>query len=92
MKPPRQVTFLSRDTYRRRRVRDAARLLPIFGAGVFLLPVVWAASEAGAPDTAQGFIFVFSVWAGLILLAAGLSRLLRASNTDEGDRDGTDQP
>ena len=32
MTPPRQPPFLARKTYRRRRMMDAARMLPVLGA------------------------------------------------------------
>lgn len=69
----RQPLFLARATYRKRRLRDGARLLPIFGLLMLLVPLLWpATARAVAPHWA----FVFAVWAGLIVLAGVLSRRL----------------
>ncbi len=65
---PKPPLFLARTVYRKRRIRDAARILPIFGF-VLLTPVLWNVS-------ARGWIYVFSVWLGLILAASLLSRRL----------------
>jgi hypothetical protein len=66
--------FLHRDTYRRRRVMDAARLLPLFGAALLMVPLLWA----GDHGTASGAVYVFVAWFGLIGAAALLSRRLSA--------------
>jgi hypothetical protein len=64
--------FLNRDSYRRRRVMDAARLLPLFGAALLLMPVLWAEGHS----TAMGAVYLFVAWLGLIVTAAILSRRL----------------
>ncbi|WP_368085970.1 hypothetical protein [Tropicimonas marinistellae] len=67
-----QPVFLERDIYRRRRVMDAARLLPLLGAILMLLPMIWAPGEG----TSSGVVYLFLVWAGLIVVAAYLERRL----------------
>ncbi|MEE4118684.1 MAG: DUF6611 family protein [Paracoccaceae bacterium] len=87
--------FLHRDTYRRRRVMDAARLLPAFGAVLLLLlPVLWDDSHS----TASGAVYLFAAWAGLILAAVVLARRLSAplrgrarSRDGDGDDAGADR-
>ncbi|EEW25562.1 hypothetical protein [Rhodobacter ferrooxidans] len=69
-KPP---LFLARRSYRRRRLRDAARLLPVFGGFLVFLPILWAPAETGSRDTAPDGIYLFAVWAGLIVVAALMS-------------------
>lgn len=82
MKPPGPPLFLARRTYRRRRLIDSVRLVPILGLLLFLMPVLWAGD--GTAGTAGGAIYLFIVWAGLIALAFGLSRALaRASEERE---------
>lgn len=84
---PEQPIFLERESYRRRRLGDAARLLPIVGAVLFMLPILWAGTGA----TARGVIYLFVVWAILILVMAILSR--RLSDTEpksEGSKSGAD--
>jgi len=87
MKPPRpqQPMYLARETYRKRRLMDAARLLPVVGAFLFAIPVLWAEPENPASETAREAIFVFLVWAGLIAGAFFLSR--RLALTVEGTAD-----
>ncbi len=50
---------------------DAARVLPIVGGGLFLMPLIWTAGS-----TRQGIIYIFAIWIGLIIAAALLSRIL----------------
>lgn len=69
MRRPRAPLFLARAVYRKRRLRDAARLLPILGFFLLLLPALWAGPAPGGSD----WVYVFVVWAGLIGLAAALS-------------------
>ncbi|MFC2968735.1 hypothetical protein [Acidimangrovimonas pyrenivorans] len=74
---PRQPLFLARQSYRRRRLMDAARLLPILGACLFLLPILWAPQPGEAPrSTAHDGIYLFIAWAGLILAAVPMARAL----------------
>ena len=70
LKPPAPV-FLARTGYRLRRLMDAARVLPLAGAFLFLLPLLW-----GGGATRRAVLFVFAVWLGLIVVAAMLSRPL----------------
>lgn len=75
MKPPRPL-FLARAAYRRRRLRDAARLLPVFGVFLVLLPILWTPVAADR-DTATDGIYLFAVWFLLIVVAALFARPLR---------------
>jgi hypothetical protein len=70
--------FLERETYRRRRLMDAARILPVLGLVLFLLPALW--QRPGAPNTAGEALYLFAVWAMLILAAALLARPLRRTD------------
>ncbi len=69
--------FLARAGYRVRRAMDAARFLPIVGAFLFFLPLLWEGGRTG-----QGVIYIFVIWLGLIIAAAMLSRPLNESQTD----------
>lgn len=77
--------FLARRSYRRRRLGDAARIVPVLGAALFLLPATGA-----VPEGQGAFVYLFAVWAGLIALAAVLSRLL--VRRTEGAVDPADPP
>ena len=68
---PKSPIFLARAAYRLRRAMDAARVLPIVGGGLFLMPLIWTAGS-----TRQGIIYIFAIWIGLIIAAALLSRIL----------------
>jgi len=73
--------FVARDGYRLRRAKDAVQLLPILGAILILLPILWAGGS-----TRTGIIYLFVVWLGLIFSALILSRRLREpENPDEDD-------
>ena len=82
MAAPREPIYLGRETYRRRRLIDAVRLLPVAGALFFLGPIL--GSGAGPRSTALGGLYVFAVWFGLIILAAVLGRWLAAAPTGVG--------
>nr|WP_275116143.1 hypothetical protein [Aliiroseovarius subalbicans] len=77
--------FLARQNYRRRRLADAARLLPVLGGLLFLLPIL--GTSTGAITTAGGGLFVFSVWVALIVVAAFLARRLTAGDNAGPDGD-----
>jgi hypothetical protein len=67
--------FVERDIYRRRRLLDAARILPAVGLIALLMPVLWVAS--GGTDTAAEALYLFGLWAGMIGAAAAMSHPLR---------------
>ncbi|MFT3689338.1 hypothetical protein [Paenirhodobacter sp.] len=62
--------FLARRSYRRRRMMDAARLLPILGTILVFVPLYWRPQ----PGTGATGVYLFAVWSGLILAAFGLAR------------------
>lgn len=86
MKRQRAPLFLQRGSYRKRRLRDAARMLPILGALLVLLPVLWSPGETAQADTAVDGIYLFAVWFGLVLVAALMAPgLAGESAEDEGE-------
>lgn len=76
-KPPPPL-FLARESYRRRRLGDAARLLPFLGLALLMLPALWQ-------TTAAAMVYIFTVWAILIVLVAILSPRLLATEPDGGE-------
>lgn len=84
----RRAEFVARDTYRRRRMIDAAGLLPLLGAFLFLLPLLWVGALGGAPRTSHVMLYLFAVWALLVLLSALVSRGLGAGGDALPNEDG----
>jgi hypothetical protein len=80
---PRPPLYLARQSYRRRRMMDASRLLPFFGLVLILMPLVWQPEGATAPATSGAGVYLFVVWFGLILAAAGLARGLGPALDDD---------
>ena len=78
-RPPGQPVFLARQTYRWRRVTDAARMLPILGLVLFLFPLL-----RGGGGTVGYSVYIYGVWFGLILAAAVLSRWLSTARGEGG--------
>ncbi|MFU1477316.1 hypothetical protein ACM25N_06265 [Roseovarius sp. C7] len=76
MTPAEDPAYAERQTYRRRRLGDAARLLPVLGAGLFGLPIFWQETP-----TTRALIYVFVAWAVLCLLSGLVAWRLR----DEAD-------
>ncbi|MEM6594934.1 MAG: hypothetical protein AAF672_09085 [Pseudomonadota bacterium] len=78
---PRQRTeFLQRSLYRRKRLFDALKLLPVVGTILFVFPALLLAGEPGT--TAVRLVYFFICWVGLISLCALLVRRLPASEED----------
>lgn len=73
MRSEQTPVFVARRTYHGRRMADAARLLPIFGAVLLVIPLLWRNPEAPA-GTVAVMLYIFVVWTFLIGTAAILSR------------------
>ncbi|MDB6179464.1 hypothetical protein PAF17_18435 [Paracoccus sp. Z330] len=73
---PERPLFLERASFRRRRLGDAARILPVLAALVILAPVWWVPALVSSGGGATAF---FVLWALLIMAIRVLHRaLLRA--------------
>lgn len=81
---PGPSTFFARQTYLRRRLMDAARMMPAFGAALFLLPTIWVSVDKPA-DTSAGFVYLFAVWVVLIFLGRIIARRIMAPLPDPPD-------
>lgn len=70
------AVFLERQSYRRRRMMDFARLVPILGGALFAVPLLWprAAEDGNGPVGAEAtpmsgaILYIFAVWAALIVV------------------------
>ncbi|MBY5934079.1 hypothetical protein KUV51_13805 [Tateyamaria omphalii] len=74
---PSATLFLEKRSYRRRRLMDALRLLPIVGVLLWMLPVFWPSGGDHPADPtpvamSSAVTYVFVVWILLILAAAVL--------------------
>jgi len=78
--------FVERKTYRRRRMADAARLLPILGALLFCMPLLWSVGDL--PRTTLTMFYLFLVWLMLSIVSAVISRQL--SENDRGSQLGAE--
>lgn len=85
------AVFLERQSYRRRRLMDALRLLPVLGVMLWMFPLFWP--PAPEPGTAEpvpmstAVLYVFAVWLLLIAAAFALWRVLwRGEPEAGGDR------
>lgn len=74
---PRPPEFLERNTYRLRRLMDAARFLPVFGLILLMLPLMRESGDGEAPRAGQEAVYLFLVWLGLVLAAFLMSLGLR---------------
>jgi hypothetical protein len=86
----RVALFLPRPEYRRRRLVDAARLLPVFGGFLILLPILWAPGDGQVRATAWDGIYLFAIWAVLVGLAAWLAPGLAGAADDDIAADSDD--
>lgn len=77
MKPPQGTPFLARDSYRMRRLMDAARFLPVLGLILLLLPLMRLDPQAETPPTAAESVYLFLVWFVLVVVAFLMSLWLR---------------
>ncbi|KEJ95689.1 hypothetical protein [Pseudosulfitobacter pseudonitzschiae] len=81
---PSSPVFLERRSYRRRRLQDAQRLLPVLGMLLWMVPVLWPTrDETGHVTMSAAIYYVFGVWCLLIGLSFGLWRGLKRK-VDEG--------
>ena len=92
--------FLERRGYRQRRIVDAARMLPVIGLLLWLVPLVWPrAHQEGTLTTSSATLYVFLIWILLIVVGAFLAWKMTPSETaDPSEQDlsdhanTTDQP
>ena len=80
--------FLERRTYRKNRLQDAARLLPVLGMILFFGPVFIIEDTNGEAGAGMGawLVYCFVVWVGLIAVTALVNRVLAASDGQPVDQ------
>lgn len=83
MAKARPSVFLERKSYRQRRIRDAARLMPFLGAMLWGVPVLWAEPGPYGISTSRAMLYIFGVWVLLAIVSFGLSRWLEPDTDSE---------
>lgn len=89
--------FLHRKSYRKRRLMDVIRLLPLLGLALWMVPLIWpggdmaAQATVGAVSTSVALRYLFSVWIVLVLLGWLLWRAT-ASRAEMRDNSTEDMP
>lgn len=77
------MVFLERQSYRRRRLIDLVRVLPLVGMFLWALPLFWGGDTPNEISTSAAMIYVFAVWFVLSICAAILAQFVRRSRADE---------
>ena len=79
--PKSSPLFLERRSYRQRRLMDAARLMPILGATLWAVPLLWGdggGDDAGARvSNSNAMVYIFGVWVALVGLTMWVSLRLK---------------
>lgn len=92
---PQTRLFLERRSYRRRRMMDAVRILPLLCALLWLVvPLMWP-NDAGAnaqTTLSSAIWYLFSVWLLAITATFALWRRIRRSDGADVASDGTPGP
>ena len=73
--------FVAPQTYRQRRLRDAARLLPVLAGFLMVFPMLWGEEGGDHRQTGADAIYLFGVWFVLIIVTAVLARRLGGGDT-----------
>lgn len=78
--------FLERRSYRKRRMIDAIRLLPLLGLLLWMLPLIWPvpSGEEGSDviSTSVALRYLFGVWIAMVLFGWLLWRRTASSVAD----------
>ena len=82
------IPFLERQSYRRRRLIDTIRTLPVIGGVLWVVPLLWRQSDAAdVVMTSDAIIYIFSVWLLLVVGGGWLARSLKRSDAEEMERE-----
>lgn len=78
--------FVEQQSYRRRRLRDAARLLPVLLAVLVAVPAYWIVGDSAADGTGTRAVglYLFAVWGAAVTAAALLALVLGDDPDEEG--------
>ncbi|MCO4826134.1 MAG: hypothetical protein KC451_14905 [Amylibacter sp.] len=86
---PTRPIFLEPQSYRRRRLIDAARVLPVLGVILWMIPLLWPTGNSTSAQPvamSSAILYIFLVWLGMILVAICIWLKTR-SNSSENSND-----
>ena len=75
--------FLQRASYRQRRIRDAAKLMPFLGMILWAIPLAWSRGDGSNDVGTAGLIYVFAVWVMSIVATGFLATRVRGEPPDD---------
>lgn len=78
-----RAVFLERQSYRRRRLIDTIRVVPVVGLLMWFVPLLWRTGAAQTVTTADALIYIFAVWLFLIIVTAVLASKSKSTEIDE---------
>lgn len=83
------AVFLERRAYHKRRMRDLARAVPVFGVILWCIPLLWRQSVdvTEGSSNSDAVVYIFAVWILLIILAAGISKAVKSDDVASTDTD-----
>ena len=84
------IPFLERQSYRRRRLIDTIRMVPVLGAVLWAVPLLWPTpeEEGGSVASSDAIIYIFLVWLALVLLGGWCAYRMKRSDAQEEGRSG----
>ncbi len=85
--PQKTALFLARASYRQRRLRDAALLVPVLGIILWIVPLLWSSAPDGAPSGRFAIVYIFGTWVLLIILTGFISGSLRRPDPTQSEDD-----
>ena len=79
MERGRASIFLERQTYRRRRLIDWIKFLPLLGVVLWMIPLLWGTQGDDAVSTGSALIYIFLIWFLLVLASYVSARSLKTA-------------
>jgi len=64
---PRSSVFLERQNYRRRRLIDLIKILPVIGLVLWLVPLLWRTQGEDQVLSSSAIIYIFAIWFVLVI-------------------------
>lgn len=87
MSERRTPLFLERQSYRRRRLIDMIRMLPVIGALLWAVPLLWRSGPDSDVSTSTAIIYLFGVWLAMVLWGGAMAKLLKLAETEQDMKD-----